>query len=58
MKFWLIHGVDKGVVTWPEVMRAHELSSEELERWFYLYRHSGANGLKCINRTHRRGNAA
>lgn len=56
-KFWLCHGIDKGTVTWTQAMRAHELSSEELERWFSLYRQSGANGLRRINKTHR-GRAA
>lgn len=53
-KFWLCHGIDKAVITAVEAIRVHDLTAEELNHWFSRYRERGANGLKRVNRIHRR----
>jgi hypothetical protein len=53
-KFWLCDGIRRGVITIDEAKRAHELTDEELNRWYALYLKKGADGLRNINITHRR----
>ena len=53
-KFWLCEGINRGIITAAEAMRAHELTAEELNRWYSLHRDKGADGLRKINVSPRR----
>lgn len=52
-KFWLCEGIARRTITAAEAKRAHRLSSEELNRWYGLYKSDGAGGLRKINKTRR-----
>lgn len=53
-KFWLCEGIGRGIITVADAKRAHELTDEELNRWYDLYKQKGADGLRKINKARRR----
>lgn len=50
-KFWLCEGIHRGVITIEEAKAAHDLTDEELTRWYSLYKAKGADGLRRINKS-------
>lgn len=53
-KFWLCEGIFRELITFEEAKATHEITDDELSRWYDLYRRGGAPGLQRVNRTHRR----
>lgn len=48
-KFWLCEGIGRGIITVAEAKLVHEITDEELNRWYALYKEKGADGLRKIN---------
>ncbi len=52
-KFWLCDALRRGRVSRDEVMAAHEISNQEMDRWIELFEKDGVEGLRSVNRRKR-----